>query len=199
MIATHRVSPRCANSRARGRSRLELLDMSESTTKHSFPNDDAKWAWVAGIIEGEGHILLSFRTNEAGRRRPVCRIAINMCDGDVLHTLAEAVGGNPPAGPYRHKHEPDGANWRPFWRFAASRRDLIESIITNTLPYMGERRSKKMQSVLDAYADYWEGKRPHGSRARYESGGCRCAACKAANAKRHREYLASKRTEPTDE
>lgn len=104
----------------------------------NIPQTDA--AWLAGLFEGEGYLS---RIPGNG-----VRMGINMCDEDVVRRAYELAGGSfrdKPAGNPRHK---------PQWLWQVTNWPDVLSLCAVLLPFMGQRRRAKMESVIaEAAAD----------------------------------------------
>jgi len=96
---------------------------------------DLELAWVAGILEGEG----TFRVTDSGSTI----VSVEMADLDVLQKLQTVLGFGT-LGNERKR----GENRRTTWTFQISGRRDIEQLLNAILPYMGERRTKQIATVL---------------------------------------------------
>lgn len=144
--------------------------------------DSVKIAWIAGIVEGEGAIFVYPKLTRKGERYYAYRVSVNMCDGDVLERLKSWSGLGRLSGP--HKNGTTGH--RPIYRWNADRRTDIEDFLKAIYPFMGKRRSARIDEVFATMKGnpprkIWE----HGTRQGYETG-CRCAGCTAAHTRRFR-------------
>lgn len=98
-------------------------------------------AWLAGIIEGEGHI--GWNTNTRKHRVPV--VQISMVDEDIIrraatlmHTLS--LG---PYGPYGK----DAHRRKPHYRVGVYGRAAL-AVLRDIRPWLGERRGQKADEML---------------------------------------------------
>jgi len=106
-------------------------------------------AWVAGIIEGEGCIVVSKRNRPLvkGRKYPVrqFRLAVEMTDLDVLIKLKEILGQ------YATLRERIPKNFNPNHRrryiLCLTGKELA-SWLMMIYPFMGERRKKRIRQGL---------------------------------------------------
>lgn len=100
---------------------------------------EIKWAWAAGLFEGEGCVTRC----GAG---PI--LQIRMCDEDVLLRFQEIVGGAV-YGPYKTKQGGGRApaRWRKHYYWYAGG-PLAREIAGRFFWYMGRRRSEKMRKVF---------------------------------------------------
>jgi len=95
--------------------------------------------WLAALLEGEG----CFSVIKASKtyRRPRLKVCLNMNDRDVVERAAlfhppAKVGHRPPRG---HSKE----SWQVQWTSVRA-----ESLMRRVLPYMGERRTLKIEECL---------------------------------------------------
>ncbi len=105
---------------------------------------DLDAAWIAGIIEGEGHI--SARTN--GCRNGVTvyiQIQVNMTDHDVLELCQRRTGMGKVRGPYFSKKP----NHKPCWKWTVQRTAEVEAMLEAILPWMGERRKEAIFKAIE--------------------------------------------------
>lgn len=133
-------------------------------------------AWLAGLIEGEGCILVGKRENGAKS----FRIAVNMTDKDVLCRVAEISGIGSVRGPF----QPVNAKHKPFYRWNINRGEYVMALLSALYPFMGERRKGRINEAFAAFRlarKAWS----HGTRQGYEVG-CRCHSCRAIHATRTR-------------
>lgn len=91
-------------------------------------------AWLAGLLEGEG----TFNITDLGG----IRVSIEMTDLDILQRIQRALGFGSIGKPRAR-----GTN-KQIWTFSVSSRLDVEQLLIAILPYMGERRSKKIGLML---------------------------------------------------
>jgi len=106
---------------------------------------DIQIAWLAGLLEGEG----CFRFDK--RNSP--KIQLQMTDEDVVKRVARMLSVNARAEPWR------GSRYgsKTMWRVDVFGDKAIE-IMHLILPFMGERRFSKIESVINARRkrrSYW--------------------------------------------
>ena len=97
------------------------------------------WAWFAGLFEGEGCILFTNKNS--------VRLAISSTDHDVL-SRAQAIAGGSVTGPY----EPRGMGHKVQWEWRLNRTELIQEVLAQIEPYMGERRLARINEATDRLA-----------------------------------------------
>lgn len=137
-------------------------------------------AWIAGILEGEGHFGI-WEKRSKGYAYPVYRIACNMCDLDVLERLHRLVGIGHLSGPQKRQQP----HHLPAWRWSLNKRADIYDLAVALLPHMGKRRGERLRQMIATLETTDRGSWQHGTRWGYEKG-CRCEACRAAHATRMR-------------
>lgn len=100
-------------------------------------------AWLAGLLEGEG----SFCWHQTQRDKGRPRIQIQMTDKDVLDKAAILLRGKVlgPYGPYTTQKIPS-------WFLHCSGKHAI-FLMEKLLPYMGERRSLKINELIKKYKE----------------------------------------------
>ena len=95
-------------------------------------------AWLAGLLEGEGSFLLA---------SPSCYsaavgISLQMADEDVVARAATLLGAT-----YRKWISPRNATWKPVFIVNIRGRRAV-AIMNAVLPYMGKRRTERIQQAL---------------------------------------------------
>lgn len=94
-------------------------------------------AWVAGILEGEG----CFHVKRNWYNQP--SITVDMTDEDILLRLAKFTEIGRVYGPY------EGVN-KPKWHWKVQRINDCIALCNAVLPWMGERRTEQINSLLEA-------------------------------------------------
>jgi hypothetical protein len=100
---------------------------------------DEAWAWVAGILEGEGWISPAPRSI-----RQQVAVAVESTDLDTIERLAALTQVGRIADIKRRS-----VNHKPSWRWAAYSRADARLILSATLPWLGERRTARARYVLN--------------------------------------------------
>lgn len=145
-------------------------------------------AWVAGLLEGEGSFEL---TDSANRRR--LGVVCAMSDRDVVERLLTVVG----AGRiYVRTPQPPRGN-KTMYAWTLTNRPEVAQLISEIRPFMGERRSAKIDAMLtwNALNPVTKWRYRHGTKAMYASHGCRCERCTAW----HEQWKASRRARRVSE
>lgn len=162
---------------------------------------DIEVAWVAGLLEGEGSFTFG---PPSGRINPGCRqlrITCSMTDLDTIEKLHNVTGiGN--FNPERRKYDKRRPHAKPAWVWSATRRPDVVYVLNAILPHMGERRSARIQELLDHHAEYpplYDLEPKHGTRSRYRNRDCRCEPCVEAARKYNRELRRKQRAQAQDQ
>jgi hypothetical protein len=145
-------------------------------------------AWVAGLLEGEGCFYLTTRHNKDGTPRPLLSVICTMTDEDVIRKLHATIGTGGVT-----TRTPENPKWSQSWTWADSDADRVVPLLRRLQPFMGTRRSSKISEMLAA-AEGWERRfvHDHGTAPMYARG-CKCAVCRASNARRQKDYLSRRR------
>jgi hypothetical protein len=100
-------------------------------------------AWVAGIIEGEGSFI------RAGKNANAVTVKVAMKDEDVIKRLQTVTQmGSVCYDKYG------------MWTWQVARRDESPVLIELVRPWMGVRRTAKINDVMSTFVDYgWNGDR----------------------------------------
>lgn len=109
-----------------------------------------KWAWLAGIFEGEGCIRFRGRSSVA--------LSVTMTDFDVIRKCHELSGRGYLNGPYR----PYGSTKQTLHWTVGQAVD-VEFVLNKMLPHFGERRHARALEALErlALVDRYVGRRLH--------------------------------------
>ena len=95
-------------------------------------------AWAAGLFEGEGSIVF-----DAKQKNP---LSLKMTDKDVMERFIDVVGYGNLTGPYMYKKS---SNKTPYWAWQVYKRTEILRVLKIFLPYLGKRRSKRANDVIN--------------------------------------------------
>jgi hypothetical protein len=106
---------------------------------------DAEWAWLAGLFEGEGTIVLQQLENRGSRATVV---AVSMTDRDVIERLDRLVP-SPNGVVVRPRARPHW-NDQYVWRLCAG--SDVRAFLTGILPWLGKRRSARAEQALERIA-----------------------------------------------
>lgn len=96
-------------------------------------------AYVAGLLEGEG----CFDFNAGDPRYP--RIRCETTDRDVADKLVELVGGRISLSKRRQAHHKQAYMW------FLNGRDNVEPVLVAIRPWMSQRRTAKIDELLNSY------------------------------------------------
>ncbi len=148
---------------------------------------------MAGLLEGEGSFTLGAEGGRtSGPKVRQIQITCGMTDEDTIDKLHRTIGiGNV----YKERRkDPRRAHAKQMYIFQASKRADVVPVMQAILPHMSERRSKRIQEILD-YAEenplIYNKPVICGTRRAYRKG-CRCSECRAACAKYARDLRRSK-------
>jgi hypothetical protein len=109
--------------------------------------DEEKWAWVAGLIEGEGCLsVLVQKTGKQKGRFKVC-VIVKSTDLDVLQRLYVWTGCGQP--PKRVEWIDPKATKRDF-RWRVSGQSDVRWLLERIRPWLCERRQRKADECLAA-------------------------------------------------
>lgn len=144
---------------------------------------DTDLHWIAGLLEGEGSFILSWKKTKTGVKYPVFIVQCNMTDYDVVARLYKKLE----IGHLSKKQVPKNKKHKPFWSWRLNKRDEVKNLAELLKPLMGVRRRAKIAELLAIEAKYPTLKARHGTRNMYERHKCRCSLCKGANADRFRK------------
>lgn len=94
-----------------------------------------EWAWLAGLFEGEGCILLTAKNSVT--------LTVKMTDLDVLERAARVAE----AGSFMAPVDREGTKRLFTWQVSCS--DDAERLLNEMLPWFGERRSSRALAALE--------------------------------------------------
>jgi hypothetical protein len=96
-------------------------------------------AWLAGLLEGEGHFGMS--SGRPGQRYP--RIALKMTDEDIISRVAELWGRS-----YYVAHDSSRpSTYKTQYRTEIKGNDARD-IMRAVLPHLGKRRAERVAELL---------------------------------------------------
>lgn len=98
-------------------------------------------AWIAGIIEGEGSITIKNYGSERPEDYPILRVA--MTDEDIIRRIHRITN----VGNVNYTAD-RGPNRKPCWTWAVRARDDVKEMLQAIFPWMGIRRSGKIEEAL---------------------------------------------------
>lgn len=102
---------------------------------------EADIAWIAGLFEGEA--CFDCHTNPSGKKYP--RIRIEMNDRDVIERVKSLI---PKSGEVCSR-EGKKAQHSKTYTLRICSRESVEETLNLIYPYMGERRKKRIEELLD--------------------------------------------------
>ncbi len=101
-------------------------------------NTPESYAWAAGLFEGEGCLTWNKKPN--GTKYP--HASLSSTDEDVVIRFAHIMECGSVTGPLLRE------NRKPKWSWRAVGIDAIYRIEDTIGPYLGERRTEKLQELL---------------------------------------------------
>jgi hypothetical protein len=111
-------------------------------------------AWVAGVYEGEGTIVVKSYPLANGSFARAARVIITMTDRDVVERVHKILGFGvllKPHGPYVN-----GGMTKPRHTLSIERKEWAQAFIAMVWPWLGERRRAQAKAVLAAVTQSWE-------------------------------------------
>jgi hypothetical protein len=118
------------------------------------PLSEMEIAWLAGLFEGEGTIVI--------RHRKFVRLVIGMTDRDVIERVDALVPM--PNGPRRKTGEK--AHYKDQFIWYAQRAPIVESLLNAMLPWLGDRRRARAIEALEVLVKHHPGSPGHQRRAK---------------------------------
>lgn len=97
---------------------------------------DPEIAWLAGIIEGEGSIMVG------GDGR--CKISVQMTDLDIIERLQMTTG----LGQVYVNQGTARSHYKPTHRWTVGHRSSVRHIVTAIRPWLGYRRRTAADAVM---------------------------------------------------
>lgn len=148
----------------------------------------ADMAWVAGIIEGEGHIAFPKRGVSQ------VHVYVKMTDEDVVRRLRDVTGLGNVTGPNVSNYP----NSKPFWVWCVSEGRQVADLLWRTHDFFGARRGARAAEAMERLSKIRIPRTnpnyriPHGTYAGYRAeqklGLDPCAECLTAKRTYSREY-----------
>lgn len=105
--------------------------------------------WLAGILEGEGSFMMS-RNWVGGKLYLYPKVVVTMTDEDVIERAAHLFGTSVYKVPVSKSKGRE--NYKQQYRAQISGVRAAEVMVV-LLSIMGNRRSEKIQEILDAYGE----------------------------------------------
>ena len=119
--------------------------------------------WLAGLLEGEGCF-----SNGA--------IVLRMTDYDVVEKAFSIAGfGKIYVGGEKKK-----PHHKQCWHWQARKGKFVYALLIAILPFMGDRRSRKITENIKNWISCQHGRIQHGTAKKYFRYHCRCDLCRNA-------------------
>lgn len=118
-------------------------------------SDKAKWGYLAGLIDGEGHISITrsdkpaYRTQRGKEKLYPCPvrfglvIGISNTDIRLMKRLKEMFGGSYSGGKPLKGHP----NWKPKYQWTVNGNENKELILLAVLPYLVLKREQAINAL----------------------------------------------------
>jgi len=113
---------------------------------------EIEWAWLAGLLEGEGCFTLR-KSKKGTPRWPMIQLGMN--DADVVKHAMEIAG----VGQAREEERVRAGVSKTFYKWDVTRSEDAVMVMRRILPYMGERRSERIHECIKTFeslTDYGE-------------------------------------------
>ena len=108
-----------------------------------------KYLWIAGLLEGEGCFRIEKDQRKPHSKAQYVRIACEMTDKDTIERLQQYAGVGQVHSREPRKLNGDVKSRKPTWAWEIGAMDDVYELLENILPYMGQRRTKKIQQALN--------------------------------------------------
>ncbi len=104
---------------------------------------EAEKAYIAGIVDGEGHIEIGVGRRQRTRRNQYAvQVVISNTDFALHEWLARRIHGGT-IREVNHGH----ANWKRSWVFVVRRRGSVRSLLTELLPHLVVKRTRALEAL----------------------------------------------------
>jgi intein/homing endonuclease len=104
------------------------------------PPVEIKWAWIAGVIEGDGCL-----TSKKG----TLSIAVGMTDEDTIRRLHAWSGVGSVNGPYKQT----GKGYKQMWYWNVGGAQQAKFVLDNTMYLFSSRRKARAEELLKTVRD----------------------------------------------
>jgi hypothetical protein len=101
---------------------------------------DIDAAWLAGLLEGEGYFQIT-KPRHHHPTQVVIRLA--MTDKDVVEKAAKLLNNVP------INEKAKTTERKTIYAISLTKRDEVEKVLLQILPYMGSRRTQKINECLE--------------------------------------------------
>lgn len=118
---------------------------------------DEFWAYLAGLVDADGTIVMSTTPRKTEKRGQVkvgrtARISITMCDLDILETVKVMTGLG---GVYLERRKGVNGGNKDVYRWSVQSRADLRTIASEIHPYLGTRKSAKVFELL-SLLNHWD-------------------------------------------
>jgi hypothetical protein len=106
-------------------------------------------AWVAGIFEGEGTIVIRDRRKEGCRNGRSVALSVVSTDEDIIYRIHNIMNVGTTGGPYiRKSYGIVNDKWKPSWHWRVNHARDVVTVLEKFMPYFGKRRKAKAQEAI---------------------------------------------------
>lgn len=117
---------------------------------------DIEWAWLAGMLNGDGCFSLQLRKRE---KRWKCDVSINLtqCDPCIIEKTSDILDRGLGCNPYIHEYKPSGAGINTKYNLRITKMSIMSALIDKIMPYMcgaKQAKAKLMQKYLKNRMQY---------------------------------------------
>jgi hypothetical protein len=110
--------------------------------------DEIKYAWAAGILEGEGCFSI-FHRKTASQNHKTLAIHCEMTDEDIIVRLYCVFGVGNVLTRENKTTRVDGRSRKKTWIWSVQNHAGIHHVCQHILPHMGKRRTSKIKELLE--------------------------------------------------
>lgn len=123
--------------------------MQEELENKRRESEETDWAWLAGLIEGEG--WLNVYTHKHQGRKSMekhSEIGIEMCDSDIIHRVQRLFGGNIHINAKAGDKGSLGIYKKDLWYWRVSYR-LAYKVAKGIQPYIFGDKQQLIADIID--------------------------------------------------
>jgi hypothetical protein len=126
----------------------ECLKIYQTVPSHEtyYPQEYDSFAWLAGLIEGEGHMRSDIKASQYDFITKII-MKVVMVDEDIIQRCLAISGVGRVWGPISPK---DPKN-KPTWAWQVASREDVVALMTKLRPLMGERRQRQIDECLSVH------------------------------------------------
>jgi hypothetical protein len=124
-----------------------------------FPNDEAKWAWVAGVVDADGYVRFTKSTNKSVPSRGfrwLVAMQVSSVYREFLNLFKEIVGYGSVSKSWINQKR---GKEQPYCKFSMSS-DGLRKVLPRIIPYLTIKK-KRAELVLEALSMLKRGRQPN--------------------------------------